>query len=505
MADRPRALAGGGVPEEPAILALPRGPRLDVLGADAVDRIHRETLEVLERVGVGLASARLLDRLDAAGATVDHARQRARFPAALVEEALARRPASFVLAGRRPGTDLELDGVRGYLALDGCAAEIVDHETGARRPSTREDLALASRLADALPEIGLLWQPVTARDVPKRVQPLHELHAQLTSSTKHIQMMTAVTPAAARGVIEIARAVAGGGEELRRRPVVSAFQCSLSPLSYEAGALEAAVVYAEAGLPCGFVVMPIACATAPAGVAAALVQTNAEVLAGVVILRTLAPGAATFYGACTTVMDLRSGAAACGGPEDLFFQLAAAQMARRYRLPASVGTFATGAKTADWQAGLENGLSGLASCLAGAELLCGAGLLHGARVFSMTQVVLDCETFNLLRHLAAMPAAVAAADSAVPLLADVGPGGQFLSHRDTLRTMRQQWLPRLFDRTSYEEWLAAGRPGPSESAAERVRQVLKSHQPEPLDEALEREILAIIEAWGQRPEGATHG
>ena len=65
----------------------------------------------------------------------------------------------------------------------------------------------------------------------------------------------------AKGVVEIARVVAGGAEELRRRPILSAFQCSLSPLSYEEGALEAARVYAEAGVPCGFVVMPISCAT----------------------------------------------------------------------------------------------------------------------------------------------------------------------------------------------------------------------------------------------------
>ena len=167
--------------------------------------------------------------------------------------------------------------------------------------------------------------------------------------------------------------------------------------------------------------MPISCATAPATAGGLLVQSNAEVLAGIVALQLLVPGAATFYGCCATAMDLRSGAAACGGPEDLFLQMAAAQLARRYGVPSSIGTFATGAKRADWQAGLENGLSGLASCLAGADLLCGAGLLFGARVFSPEEMVMDCEIFSLLRHLVT-PAAMKIEDSIIDVIAEVGPG-----------------------------------------------------------------------------------
>ena len=325
------------------------------------------------------------------------------------------------------------------------------------------------------------------------------------ASTKHIQMMTAVDPRAAEGVVEIARAVAGGSQELKQRPIVSAFQCSLSPLCFDEGALEAAIIYAEAGVPCGFVVMPIACATAPATVAGALVQSNAEVLAGIAVLQPLVPGAPTFYGSCTTVMDLHSGAAACGGPEDLFLQMASSQLARRYLIPSSIGTFATGAKTAGWQAGVENGLSGLVSCLAGADLLCGAGLLHGARVFSLEEMVLDCEIFSLVRHMMTVPSGVAEEGSSVPAIESVGPGGHFLSEHHTLQNMRRQWLPRLFDRKSWEEWDSAGRPGAAQRAAERVRETLRNHEPAPLDEGLEREIVTIIEAHARQTGRDNHG
>jgi trimethylamine--corrinoid protein Co-methyltransferase len=309
-----------------------------------------------------------------------------------------------------------------------------------------------------------------------------------------------VTPEAAGGVVEIARAVAGGSEKLRRRPIVSAFQCSLSPLMYEEGSLEAAVVYAEAGVPCGFVVMPISCATGPATAAGNLVQSNAEVLAGILALQALSPGAITFYGSCATVMDLRTGAAACGGPEDLFLQMASAQLARSYGIPASIGTFATGAKSPDWQAGLENGLSGLVSCLAGADLLCGAGLLYGARVFSLVEMVLDCEIFGMIRHLVD-PLSMALDDEMTSVIAEVGPGGHYLSQPHTLAKMRDHWMPQMFDRLGWEEWEAAGHPGPQQAAAAKVESILSTHEPVPLEEGLEKEILGIIHAYERGNEG----
>jgi trimethylamine--corrinoid protein Co-methyltransferase len=173
--------------------------------------------------------------------------------------------------------------------------------------------------------------------------------------------------------------------------------------------------------------------------------------------------------------------------------MATAQLARRYHLPSLVGTFATGAKTPNWQAGLENGLSGFASCLAGADILAGAGLLFGAGVFSLEEMVLDCEIFSLLRHLVSA-ASPRWDDGSMATLEAVGPGGHFLDQRHTLQTMRQQWRPRLFDRTGWEEWAKKGQAGPREAARGRTLQILADHVPLPLEEGLDAEILAIIEA-----------
>ena len=464
-----------------------------VLDDDAVAAIHAATLRVLERTGVEVRSASIRAAMSREGAIVDDASGRIRFPRGLVEAALACAPRVYTLAARDPANDLLLDGRRGFLSVDGSAADILDPETGDRRPGTAADLALVTRLGDALPEIGFLWQGVEAGDAPVAVRPLHELRIQLSLSTKHVQLMTAVTPDIAEGAVEMAAAVAGGADALRARPILSSFQVSLSPLVFDGEALEAALVHARAGVPSGFVVMSIACATAPATPAGVLVQTNAELLAGIAILETLVPGAPTFYGACPTVMDLRTAGVACGGPEDALFQVALGQLGHGYGLPTSIGTFAPGAKSSDWQAGLENGLSGMASLLGGADMMSGAGLLDAAAVFSLEQLVLDAETFGLIAHLAE-PVSVTPDDLAEDIIDAVGPHGDYLSEDHTVAHMRRLWMPKLFERRTWEQWTAAGRPDPRDRARERVRELLEDHRPTPLPDAAADELDRIVAA-----------
>ena len=259
----------------PRIRPVPLRLRLDPFTEDEIERIHSATLRVLERTGMHIRSPRLVKELERAGAIADHEALRVRLPAEVVEEAIRLAPLTYRLAGRDPDCDIVLDGANSYLTLDGCASDLVDLETGLRRSSTKADLERATRLADAVPEITIIWQPVAAQDQLTAVQPLHEMHAQLTNTSKHIQQMTAIDPHNARGIVEMARIAVGGERALRERPILSAFQCTLSPLTIDGDPLEAALVYAEAGVPCGWVSMPLMTATAPTTPAGTVVITNA--------------------------------------------------------------------------------------------------------------------------------------------------------------------------------------------------------------------------------------
>lgn len=468
--------------------------KLNLLSPEQVERIHRASLQILEHTGMHMPHRRAQELLASRGARVDYERGMIYFPPTLVEEALAKAPATFTLCARDPDLDLVLDGKRGYLTLDGSGLQVIDLASGAVRQSTREDLEQATRVADYLEQVSFMWPVVSAQDCPQKVQPLHELAAQFKNTTKHIQAMTAVTGFAARGSVELAALVAGGREALRKRPLISNFQCSISPLSYDAESLEAALVFAEAGIPVGFMTMQIGCSTAPATLAGSLAQGNAEILAGIVFLQAAFPGAPTFYGSCATVMELKSGGVACGGPEDFFLQAASAQLARFYGLPSNIGTFATGAKASNWHAGVENAVSGAASIFAGADMMCGAGLINGARIFSFEQLLLDCEIFEIIRRTAA-PVEVSDETLALEVIHQVGPNNHYMAEPHTLAHLRELWQPLVIDRSPYEKWVFEGKKEALDTAREKARLILEQHRPGPLEAGLEEEMERLLQSY----------
>jgi trimethylamine---corrinoid protein Co-methyltransferase len=413
----------------------------------------------------------------------------------MVEECLALVPPSFLMAARDPALDLPIDGTAGFLSGDGTSAFVVDLDTGLRRASNLRDLEDTSRVVDAVPEVGYLWPTVAPADVPPHTQAVHITRAALANSTKHLQHNETYSRRDAQAVLEMARVVAGGDRELRDRPIVSTYQCCISPLVYDEGPIEAAVEFARGGLPSGFISMGIGCATAPATLAGTLVSMNAEMVGGMTIVEALVPGTATFCGPYPTFMDLRTGGYRQDwGPEDTLLKLAFAQLAHRYRVPINILSLDTGAKTQDWQAGAQHAISLLAVALAGrAEMITGTGTLYGAAVYDNANVILDAELFDrictLLERASERPEA-----AAIEALAEAGADGDLLAHPEMLAPLHEVWTPRALDEETWEAWVEAGRPDPRVRAREEVRRILAEHRPEPLPEDVDRELVRIIEA-----------
>jgi len=464
--------------------------RLEILSPEDVRRIHTATLEVIESVGVRFPSPLALDLWEAHGAHVDRDTMVVRVPGHVIEEALRAAPPAYALAARDPSQDLPLDGNHVYVGTDGCGVEVIDLETGRRRRSTLQDVADIARVADALPEIAFHWVPVSAQDCPAETRGLHELRAIWANSTKHVQTESIYSAREARAAVEMAAAIAGGREALRQRPVLSIMECTTSPLGQDGGSVEAGLVAAAAGLPVGFMTMASCASTAPATMAGTLVVGNAEVLSALALIELEYPGAPVYYAAAQTAMDLRTGAYTGGGPEDFLFGAATNVLADFYNIPLSMGSFATGAKEPNWQAGLENSLSTLMASLTMSDMLLGVGLLHGSRIWSFEQMLMDCEIFRLVRHMMA-GIVVDEETLALEAIRAVGPAGNFLTQRHTRRHLGDLWLPSLLDRRPYEVW-EARRDGARDWARERARQILSAHRPEPLDERLAAELDRII-------------
>ena len=483
-------------PDDPSRWIRPlRNPwSVEVLTADEVERIHAATLRVLERIGLQVRSGSILHELAAAGADVDEATMRARFPSAMVEECMVLVPPDFLMAARDPALDLPIDGSAGWLSGDGTSAFLVDTETGLRRASNLQDLIDTTRVVDAVPEVAYLWPTVAPADVPPHTQAVHITRVMLGRSTKHAQHNETYSRRDAQAVLEMARVVAGGDRELQERPIISTYQCCISPLVYDEGPIEAAIEFARGGLPSGFISMGIGCATAPATLAGTLVTMNAEMVGGMVIVEALVPGAVTFCGPYPTFMDLRSGGYRQDwGPEDTLLKLAFTQLAHRYRVPINVLTLDTGAKTQDWQAGVQHAVSQMAIAAAGrAEMITGTGTLHGAAVYDNVNVVLDAELFHVICDILE-GISVTEETLALEAIAELAAGADLSAHRHTQQHLARLWTQATFDRLALEAWESAGRPDPRDRVREEVRRILAEHEPAPLPEDVDQELLRIIE------------
>jgi len=80
---------------------------------------------------------------------------------------------------------------------------------------------------------------------------------------------------------------------------------------------------------------------------------------------------------------------------------------------------------------------------------------------------------------------------ALDTIAAVGPGGNFLSQKHTLKHMRDLFLPQFMDRRPFNEW-EAKKDDARDWAMSKARKTLATHQPDPLDENTRNEMGKII-------------
>jgi trimethylamine---corrinoid protein Co-methyltransferase len=487
-----RALRAQPLPENqrPVSPGMEGGRYRPLAEADVV-KIHNAALEVLETIGFADAIPSGIEVMTAAGAKLNR-NGRLTFPRALVEDTVAKAARHFVLHGQDPRHDLEPWGRKVYFGTAGAAVHIVDPVSGAYRESTVKDLYDIARIVDTLDHIHFFQRTTVCRDLPDPFEmDFNTCYASVSGTAKHVGTSW-VAPEQLAASLDMLHVIAGGEDRWRRRPFVSQSNCFVvPPLKFATDACRCLEMAVRGGMPVLLLSAGQAGATAPASLAGAIVQEVAEVLAGLVYVNAIRPGAPAIFGTWCFVSDLRTGAMSGGSPEQALLSAAAAQLGQYYDLTCGTASGMTDSKLPDAQAGAEKAYNHALVGNAGANLIYESAGMHASLLgFCLESLIIDNDivgaTQRTIRGITVDEESLSLDTIRKTCLE--GPG-HFLGADQTLRLMQTEYVyPAIGDRTSPKEWAEQGKPRLIDRALRQTKVILAEHFPRHVPDAIDQAI-----------------
>lgn len=404
-----------------------------------IERIHKASMAIFEEVGVEVHDPLALKFFHEAGAEVDFQKKRFFASENWVMTHIKKAPSQVILCGRDEKHDLVLGGTNVYLGTGGTALNILDLETGERRPTQLKDVCQTAKLVDALENIHFFVLPVYPGELPQEQVDVNRFFAGLSNTSKHV-MGGVYTKEGIRKVIRMGEIIMGSREALRKRPIFSMITCIMSPLKMDAKYTELMLEVIEAGIPLATPAAPIAGMTSPVTLAGTVAQLNVEALSGVLLAQIVNPGTPVLFSIVPTTADMRTMAFLFGAVENGMMNALGAQLAHFYQLPIYATAGVTESKIPDVQSGYEKMSTSMLVALAGANYIHdAAGLIESGMTVAYEQYVIDNEINGMVMR-AVRGIEINNESMAVDVVKAVGTGGNFLAEEHTINHMRSEFF-----------------------------------------------------------------
>jgi trimethylamine---corrinoid protein Co-methyltransferase len=466
-----------------------QSPQFAVLSESELSDIHRAALEVLRRTGIRFHHQGALQLLKEHGAFISDGNL-VKFPARLIEQALATAPGRVVMCDRDGQPAMYLEGRKVYFGTGSDCLNLLDPKTSQHRTFVEADLCEAYHLCDALPNIHFVMSIGIPADVdPALTYDVQMIH-MLEDTLKPIVFVTNDLASCQRA-IDMAAVVAGGYEALREQQHILLYSEPSSPLQQSETAVDKLLLMAEYELPVVHSPGPQMGAVAPITMAGGLVMSLAEILSSLVVHQLKKPGAPFVFGAGIHHMDMKTMQICYASPEFQLTKAAIAELGRWYGLPTWGYAGCSDAKVMDEQAAVEATLSVIMAKLSGANLVHDVGYMESGLTTSYEMIVLTDElvgmTDNLIKGIETTEETLL-----VDEIDRVGPGGNYLDSKVTLKRFREYWFPGLLDRRRRQQWLEKGGLTLGQRLNQKVLQILDEHHPSQLSAEKSRELRQIM-------------
>jgi trimethylamine--corrinoid protein Co-methyltransferase len=461
-----------------------------ILSDDQIETIHRQSLQVLEEIGMDMLHAEAREILARAGARVEG--ERVRIGRDIVEHVLTSPPAEFAIHARNPAHDVRIGGKWISFGPVGGPPNCSDLDRG-RRPGTLADNSDFIKLCQFFNCIHTSGDgSVDALDVHASVRHLHIMRNKMRYSDK-MPFVYSTGKARLLDSLEITRLARGVSEEqFLQEPSAYTVINTNSPFKLDGPMGMGIIEMASRNQVCVVTPFTLAGAMAPVTLAGALVEQNAEALACLALSQLAGPGAPFVYGAFTSNVDMKSGAPAFGTPEYMKACIIGGQLARRYRLPYRTSS-TNAANSVDAQAAYETVFSLWGAIMGGGNLIVhAAGWMEGGLTASFEKFVLDADLLQMVEEFL-KPVIVDDGAMALDAMLEVGPGGHFFGAKHTLeRYATAFYQPMISDWRNFSQWEAAGSPQAAQKANALWKQALAEYREPFLDPACAEAIDLFV-------------
>jgi trimethylamine--corrinoid protein Co-methyltransferase len=487
---RRRTGAASSILQRPLAQAQLPFPPMRLISEDEVEMIHHSALGLLEEIGMDVLNAEARELYRFAGAKIEG--ERVHIGREIIAEALKTAPSEFTMYCRNPARNIRMGGNSIAFWPVGGPPNCSDMDKG-RRPGTLEDNHNFIRLAQFFNCVsGAGGGSVDALDYHARIRHLHIYQGMLRLSDK-FPFITSTGRERLLDGIEMTRIARGlTREQFDLEPSCMTVINTNSPLKLDAPMAMGIMELARRNQVCCVTPFTLAGAMAPITISGALVEQNAEALAGLALNQLARNGAPFIYGGFTSNVDMKSGAPAFGTPEYMKACIIGGQMARRYRLPYRTSS-TNAANMVDAQAAYESVFSLWGAIMGGGNLILHSfGWMEGGLVASYEKFLLDVDLVQMVMEFL-KPLDMSEDALGLEAIREVGPGGHFFGAQQTLsRYTDAFYAPLISDWRNYQQWSAAGRPVAWQRANALWKEALAQYREPPMDQAIADELTAYV-------------
>ena len=455
-----------------------------LLSQEKLERIYRAAVRVLGEMGMKVGNRQCLEAMEAFGATIDYAQERAVMAPSVIDRMLE------IVRAEKAGWQRQPPSMSSQYSIGGggTCPWLFDDEEGGPRLAGEADCIEAFKILDTSPAVSC-EPPVYNRDWPSRFEAIRCIQLGIeTLSQTIVSGIDLFYPEQIPLAVEL-------GRLYRDDPVhfLPAGNCPDSPLCVSKRIADLAVAKAPYRKTYAVPTMPVMGGNAPMTPAGAAVVGVAEILGGYVLAKALEPETPVAAAALAAMMDMRTGRITYVAPEVFAADVAIAEVFELFLdLPCRVIGLYIDAKAPGTRAVKEKLLRCLGLGLFG-NLTGLHGTLDQGKVFSPTQMMLD---YDLHRFLAAYTSEPAVTDDClgVDAILDIAWDSKgHLMHEHTRAHMRDAWQAATLNpgasampeggRDSEQKLLAEAR--------ERWREDLKRYKPPNHSDDFLRDLRAI--------------